>query len=85
MMQTTARNHNEPRTERTPAPAAGLPVRTDPRYRPGLGRSGRPGQEPVEPDFHRRHQRRQRRDGQHIRSTVRRRIKPASALCSYRT
>ncbi|MCB9162467.1 MAG: hypothetical protein H6644_21905 [Caldilineaceae bacterium] len=29
MMQTTARNHNEPRTERTPAPAAGLPVRTD--------------------------------------------------------
>ena len=28
-MQTTARYHNEPRTERTPAPAAGLPVRTD--------------------------------------------------------
>ncbi|MCB0157306.1 MAG: hypothetical protein KDD83_04190 [Caldilineaceae bacterium] len=28
-MQTTARNYNEPRTECTPAPAAGLPVRTD--------------------------------------------------------
>ena len=28
-MQTTVRNHNEPRAERTPAPAAGLPVRTD--------------------------------------------------------
>ena len=28
-MQTTARYHDEPRTERTPAPAGGLPVRTD--------------------------------------------------------